>query len=374
MKRSLLRLLVVVVAAFALSLIGSAAFAQSGSATAPLSGVVVDKDGGIMPGVTVVVKNTATGVSSPAVVTNEAGLFRIAALEPGTYTVTVSLTGFKTAVLNEVKVTTGTPADVGKVTLEVGQVSETVEVTAHAEVVQTQATAITSTIDANQIRNLPLITKNALNFVTFLPGVDTGGTHSQRSSTVAGLPQTSLAISIDGVNTQDNYNKSTDGFFSTITPSVDAVEEVTVSTATPGADSSGQGAVQIKFITRSGTNKYTGSLYEYHRNPSLNANTYFNIVNHLDKNNIKLNQYGGNAGGPIMLPGMDGHGRAFFFVNYEELRQPSEITRTRNVIADPARLGNLTYTTGGVTRTVNVMAVAAANGQITTFDPTVSKY
>ncbi len=372
MSRRLPRLGIVAVAGFSLSLIGSAAFAQS-SATAPLSGVVVDKDGGVMPGVTVVVKNNATGVTSPAVVTNGAGLFNVAALEPGTYTVTVSLTGFKTAVLNEVKITTGIPADVGKVTLDIGQVSEKVEVTAHAEVVQTQATAITSTIDANQIRNLPLITKNALNFVTFLPGVDTGGTHSQRASTVAGLPQTALAISIDGVNTQDNYNKSTDGFFSTITPSVDAVEEVTVSTATPGADSSGQGAVQIKFVTRSGTNRYTGSLYEYYRDPKLNANSYFNIVNHLSKNNIKLNQYGGNVGGPIVLPGMDGHGRAFFFVNYEELRQPSEITRTRVVMNDSARQGDFKYASGGVTRTVNVMAVAAANGQITTFDPTISK-
>ena len=299
MNRSLFRLCVAV-SALALSLWGSAAFGQG--ATAPLSGVVVDKDGGVMPGVTVVVKDNGTGANLAPVVTNGSGLFTVPSLNPGLYTVTVSLTGFKTTVLSDVKVTTGVPTNVGNVVLNVGSLSETVEVTANAEVVQTQATSITSTLDANQIKNLPLITKNALNFVTFLPGVDTGSTHSQRASTVAGLPQNTLAISIDGVNTQDNFNKSTDGFFSIITPSVDAVEEVTVSTATPGADSSGQGAVQIKFVTRSGTNKYTGSIFEYYRDPKMNANSYFNIVNGLSKALIKLHQYGGNVGGPIMLP------------------------------------------------------------------------
>jgi hypothetical protein len=336
-----------------------------------MSGVVIDKDGGVMPGVTVVVKNDGTGINQPPAVTNADGAFTVAALEPGTYTVTVSLSGFKTVVLNDVKIITATPTSL-KITLEIGQLTEVVNVTANSEVVQTQSTTISSTIDANQIKNLPLITKNALNFVTFLPGVDTSASsHNQRSSTVAGLPQTALAITIDGVNTQDNFNKSTDGFFSIITPSVDAIEEVTVSSATPSADASGQGAVQIKFTTKSGTNKYTGSMYEYYRNPSLNANTYFNIINNLPKNNIKLNQYGGNVGGPIVLPGMDGHNKAFFFANYEEFRQPSEITRTRTVMTPLPMTGVFTYTASGVTRQINVLQLGVANGFPSTADPTV---
>ena len=78
------------------------------------------------------------------------------------------------------------------------------------------------------------------------------------------------------MNSQDNYNRTGDGFFSRVRPSLDAVEEVTVSTATPGAESGGQGAIQIKFVTRSGNNEYHGSLYEYMRNPVLNANDWFN--------------------------------------------------------------------------------------------------
>jgi hypothetical protein len=370
MSRSLFRLLC---SAFALvSLTGTLALAQTGSAAAPISGVVIDKDGGVMPGVTVVVKNNGTGVSLPPAVTNADGVFTVASLEPGAYTVTVSLSGFKTVVLNDVKVITATPTNL-KVTLEIGQLTEVVNVTANSEVVQTQSTTVSSTIDANQIKNLPLITKNALNYVTFLPGVDTGGTHSQRASTVAGLPQTSLAITIDGVNTQDNFLKSTDGFFSIITPSVDAIEEVTVSSATPGADSSGGGAVQIKFTTRSGTNKFTGSLFEYYRDPWMNANTYFNTLNHLPKNNIVLNQYGGNVGGPIVMPGYNGRNKAFFFVNYEEFRQPSEITRVRTVMTSLPRTGVITYTAaGGATQQVNVLQLAAANGFTSTPDATIS--
>jgi hypothetical protein len=369
MSRSLFRLCVVALLALSFSMVSSLASGQG--ATAPLSGVVVDKDGGVMPGVTVVVKDNASGANLPAVVTNEAGLFTVASLNPGAYTVTVSLTGFKTAVVNDVRVTTGVPANIGKVTLDVGQISETIEVTANAEVVQTQATAITSTLSSNQIKNLPLITKNVLNFVTFLPGVDTGGTHSQRASTVAGLPQNTLAISIDGVNSQDNFNKSTDGFFSIITPSVDAIEEVTVSTATPGADASGQGAVQIKFVTRSGTNKYAGSIYEYYRHPKMNANSFFNIVNKLAKNNIVLHQYGGNIGGPIVLPGYNGRGKAFFFQNMEEFYQPSEITRTRVVMNSDARNGIFTYTAAGATQRINVLDVGAAGGYPSTMDPMI---
>ncbi len=124
---------------------------------------------------------------------------------------------------------------------------------------------------------LPLVARNALNFVVFLPGVDTSASnHSQRSSTIMGLPQSTLSITVDGANVQDKYTRSGDGFFANLQPRLDMVEEVTVSSATSGAESSGQGAVQIKFVTRSGTNKFVGSAYAYTRHQNLNTNNYFN--------------------------------------------------------------------------------------------------
>ena len=107
-----------------------------------------------------------------------------------------------------------------------------------------------------------------------LPGVDTAS--SNRNSTISGLPRSAINITLDGVNVQDNNNKSTEGLFSLISPRLDAIEEVTVSTATAGADSTGSGAVQIKFITRQGTNKLQGSAYLFLRDPRWNSNYWFN--------------------------------------------------------------------------------------------------
>ena len=110
---------------------------------------------------------------------------------------------------------------------------------AAAEIVQTQSSAISTTIDSKQINSLPLVSRNALDFVTFLPGVQTASTN--RNSIINGLPQSSINITLDGVNSQDNYLKTTDGFFARISPRLDAVEEVTVTTAGQGADSNGAG-------------------------------------------------------------------------------------------------------------------------------------
>jgi hypothetical protein len=364
------RLIAAVCAAIAV-MTSAPAWAQSGSAKADLSGTVVDSGGGVLPGATVDVKNNATGVLSTTV-TNTSGTFAVPALDAGTYTVTISMQGFKTSVTTDVQLVTATPRSL-KVTLEVGAVSQTVEVKGGAQLVQTQSTTISSTINADKIQNLPLVTRNALNFVVFLPGVDTStSNHLQRSSTIMGLPQSAISISIDGVNVQDNYTKTTDGFFANIRPQLDMVQEVTVSTATPSADSAGQGAIQIKFVTRSGTNKFDGSAYEYFRNPALNTNNYFNIKNNLPKNDVKLNQFGARAGGPIVIPGLiDLHDRAFYFVNYEEFRLPSTNTRTRTILNPLAQNGLFQYSVAGAVQTVDLLALAAKNGQTSTFDPTV---
>ena len=196
---------------------------------------------------------------------------------------------------------------------------------------------------------LPLVARNALNFVVFLPGVDTSSAnHSQRSSTIMGLPQSTLSITVDGANIQDKYTRSGDGFFANLQPRLDMVEEVTVSSATSGADSSGQGAVQIKFVTRSGTNKFVGSAYAYTRHQNLNTNNYFNTRNSLPKNVLILNQYGAREGGPIVIPGVyDGRGKAFFFFNMEQLRFPLSNTRTRGILSPQAQQGIFRYAVGG---------------------------
>ena len=369
MKRSLKQLALAVVLA---SLWSAAAFAQ-GSTTASLSGVVVDSGGGVIPGATVLVRNNATGTTFE-VVTNQTGAFSVPALDAGTYTVTVSLAGFKTAVITDVRLLAAVPADV-KVSLELGSIEETITVRGGSELVQTRSTAVSSTMTVDQIQNLPLPTRNVVNFATFLPGVNTTGVN--RDSNFQGLPDSAVAIVLDGVNNNENYNKSTEGLFAMVTPRQDAIEAVTITTATPGSDSGGHGAVTIRFVTRSGTDRFSGSLYEYHRDRSLNTNYYFNEIRDLPKANVTINQYGGRAGGPIVIPGVyDGRGKAFFFANYEEFRMPNEFSRTRNILHPAAQAGIFRYavTVGGqqVIREVNLYQLAGANGQLVTPDPTVA--
>ena len=343
----------------------SPTFAQTG--TSSITGNVTDESGGVIPGATVVVAD-AQGKTFNTV-TNTQGSFSIPALTPGTYTVTVTLEGFKKAVVDNVRVITGTPASVS-VKLAIGALSETVTVRSTTDLVNTQSATVTATLNADQLNRMPTSSRNALNAVTFLPGVNTTGVN--RNSTVNGLPESMLNITLDGVSNQDNFLKSTDGFFASVYPRQDSVEQVTVTTAVAGANLGGSGAVTIAFTTRSGTNRHSGSGYEYWRRPSLNTNNWINERNGLPKNQTKLDQYGARTGGPIVLPGLyDGSGKAFYFFHYEELRFPNNFTRTRSIMNPTTFDGTFFYDVSGERRSVNVMDLARANGQIATFDPQV---
>jgi hypothetical protein len=366
MNRSVLRagLSALLIALFCAA--GTLAYAQGGQA---ISGTVVDTSGAVIPGADVSAKHAGTNVVSNAV-SNSEGQFSIPSLPIGTYVVTVTLSGFKTVIIQNVVLTAGAGANV-KASMEVGGVSEQVTVSSSSEIVQTQSSGVSTTVNTNQITKLPLTTRSAMDFVNMLPGVSTPS--GNRNATVNGLARTAINITLDGVNIQDNTNKGTsgnDGFFAIVSPRLDAIEEVTVSSAGQGADATGNGAVQIKFTTRSGTNNFSGSGYEYYRSDKLNANTWFNNRNGVAKPKLKQNQTGFRVGGPIVIPGLyDGHNKAFFFANYEELRQPSDTTRNRNVLNTAAQNGQFSYAGGSV----NVLALAAANGQTSTVDPTIGK-
>src|ERR1051326_1555666 len=141
-------------------LAAASAFAQGAVTKSSLGGVVQDSSGGVVPGASVVIVNVATGVKNETV-TNETGNFVVPALDPGTYEATVSLEGFKTVKIEKIVLVAGTTASL-TAKLEVGTTSETVNVTAHTELVDTTSTTVASTIRADQIQALPLVTKNAM--------------------------------------------------------------------------------------------------------------------------------------------------------------------------------------------------------------------
>jgi hypothetical protein len=387
------------------------------STTGSIAGSVTDAHGAVVPNAAVTATNTATGKVSTAQ-TNDSGNYTIKPVDaPGVYTVTVEATsGFKTAQVTGVKVDIGTPATVN-VALEIGTKQETVTITGGGEVIQTQTATIGTTLTGRQITDIPTASRDALDLVLGLPGVTTVG--RPRQSSVNGLPKGALNITIDGINVQDNLLKSNDGFFTYIRPRTDAISEVTVSTSNPGAESSGEGAFQIKFATQGGGNQYHGGGYWYYRTPGLNSNYWFNnrdlppdpISGKAPRTDIILNQPGFKIGGPISIPKLfSGKDKAFFFANYEEFRLPESTFRTRTIVSalaqagtyrflsstfDPSGIsatspgsGTVTCTGSGASRVCSlsvyqVIANALANptfvtanpgvvGAFTTADPTVS--
>lgn len=358
------------VAAVLLSLLAAApAFAQ-GVASSSITGVVVDNSDSVVPGATVLAKSDSTGAEFQAV-TGSNGAFSIPALNPGTYTVTVSLSGFKTAVVKGVVVTAGGPATI-RPKLEVGGLEETIIVATGSEVVQTQSAAVATTLNTKAITTLPLSSRSTLNFVQFLPGVQVPQGGSVRSAQINGLPQSSVNITLDGVNIQDNTNKTGDGMFAIVSPRLDAIEEVTVTSGAQGAESNAQGAVQIKFTTRSGSNSFSGSGYHFFQSDKLNTNTYANEARKLPKGKEKLNQPGFRLGGPVWIPGLfDGRDKLFFFFNFEDSRSPNTITTNSTILLPDAANGLFRYPNGPAGG-INLYQLAAANGHAATPDPTIA--
>jgi hypothetical protein len=364
------------------------AYGQAGGTTTSLTGLVVDSSGGVMPGVDVVAKNNATAGLSQTV-TDGSGRFSIPSLQPGTYTVTISLTGFKTVVLPDVQVITATPTSV-KAVLEIGKIEESVVVTGATEIVQTQTAAVQTTIVVQQIQALPLVTHTALDYVVNLPGVSLGANGGSRASTINGLNNMNINITLDGVNVQDNNNKNGDGFFMYIRPMMDSIEEITVSASTPDAASAAQGAQQIRMTTRAGTNRFSGSVYDSWRNqagtnekdllartqhPSwiwrLNTPYWFNkrdrpktAAGDYFIDDVRLSTPGFRVGGPAIKD------KLFYFFNSEWFLLPQTVARTRYILTADAQAGLFSYPAadGSGTKTVNLYSIAGGSA-----DPTIAK-
>lgn len=354
-------------------------FAIQAQVAGSISGTIKDPSGAIIPGATIQIKGEA-GQEFTAT-TNQDGYFVVPGVPAGTptYTVTISAPNFKTAVIKNVKVDVATPTSVNTM-LEAGKIEETVVVTSGGEVLQTETATVGTTITGRQILETPIQSRDALDLVTLLPGTATVG--SVRTSSINGLPKSALTIQIDGVDVQDNFLKSSDGFFTFIRPRIDAIDEVTVSTASPGAESSGDGAVGIRFATRRGTDSYKGSAFWQHRDEGLNATNFQSNYLKQTKTKLRLNQFGGSFGGPLPFfnfgeggPMFDsGKGKRYFFVNYERFHlNEASPTRTRQVLTAEAQLGVFRYGAGGA-NTVNVLNLAANSGLglVGTIDPTVN--
>ncbi len=300
-----------------------AAFAQATTGT--LRGTVLDPNGQAVPGVSIVAKNQATGVSSPTTTTTESGNFFITNLLPGPYSLTVTSTsGFKTATVSDIAVRLGLETEV-PINLEVGTASEVVTIVAGADEVAQTTSEISSNFESRKVTDLPSnaagggIDTLALNAPGVIPS-NLGGTNTNGTAlSVNGNRARSNNFTIDGT---DNNDLSIGGpsFF---VSNQDLVQEFQIVTNNFSAEyGRNQGAV-VNIITKAGTNRFSGSAFEYHRNSSsLDALTNLECRDPTRSRRDKFisNVFGGTIGGPIVKD------RAFFFGSYQGIRQRQSFT------------------------------------------------
>src|ERR1017187_3215282 len=318
--------------------------------TSRLDGTVTDAQGAVVPAAQVVVTQTATSQTFHATA-DDKGYWVLPSLQTGTYKVTVTHPGFKIATNDNVVIDAGVPATVN-MSLAVGAATEMVEVTAGATIVQTDSATVSSTLQGRQVNDLPFTSHNVTELIASQPG--TQNSDGVRYATINGLPQTTINITIDGINVQDNATKSNpDGIFNAVQPRTQAIEEMNMSTAAAGADSTGEGAVQIRFVTKGGTNQFHGGLYETNRNSAFEACAFFNCLQGTGKDRINLNEYGFTIGGPVLK------NKLFFFESFEFFDLPQSFPETGTWLTPTAAGGVFTYSASGAVKTVNLYTLAA---------------
>ncbi len=340
--------------------------------TGAISGIVTDPSDALIPGATVQLTDEATGITHETV-TNGSGAFQFPNLNSGTYAVRVTLSGFQTAVYNKVAVESSRTTDL-RIKLSVGAATETVTVSGASPILETTQNIVATTIPRKEVVELPLGSRDAFGLARLVPGaVAPSGVGNGGSTHYNGMPGGTINPTIDGVNNSSNGFKSGGtSFFDTVPARLGAVEEVTVESAGLGGGAGVEGGVNLKFVTRRGTNKYHASGFDEAQNDRFNANRYFNSSRGLAKPRVRQHDFGFNAGGPL-VPVDKWRDKMFLFINYEEQWLPLTQTRSNTILTEEARQGIFRYqTAAGEQRTVNLYSIAAASGFQSTPDPLIA--
>ena len=328
---------------FALSLFVSIpAHAQVVGAT--LSGTISDPSGGVVVNATITATNTATAAVR-TVMSDSAGFYTIPNLVPGSYEVKVTATGFSTAVQSNLALAVGQQQQLN-FSMKVGATATTVQVTEAAPQIDLTSSAVSGQVESETVRELPLNGRDWTSLAVLQPGVKQIETQmafatSARGNrgfggelTVSGQRSTFNNYRIDGVTIND-YAMAGPGNVVGLVLGVDAVEEFQVLTGGFPAEYGRATGGVVNAITRSGTNQFHGSVYEFLRNSALDSNDYFTRAAGKKKPPFKRNQFGATAGAPIIK------NKLFVFADYEGLRQTKGITSSSTVFSDGVHNGFL---------------------------------
>src|SRR6185369_11854104 len=316
-----------------LLLLAMPAFAQSGGTT--VRGTVKDPQGNLVKGATVTITDPARNFTRTQS-TNEDGAYIFTAIPPGTYRLEVTAQGFKTASASGLVALVDTPT-VRDVELEIGAVSETVDVTSAAEAaINTSDASLGNSFERKRITELPLNANNVVGLLSLQPGVTRGGS-------VNGGRADQSNITLDGVDVneqQDGLDVITDeAFASVLRVTRDSLQEFRVTTTNPNAEQGRSSGAQVSLVTRSGSNQWHGSLFEIHRNTITTANDFFNNAAGVERPQLLRNIFGGSVGGPIKKD------RAFFFFTYEGFREATATSVVREVPLPTLGQGIVRYRT-----------------------------
>src|ERR1700674_1374338 len=337
-------------ACFALAMSGAAA----GQATTSLRGTVTDPTGSAVAGARVVLANSESKTERSAT-TGDQGGYQFLFLLPGTYTLTVSAAGFQRYEITGVQLLVNTPATINA-QLKVGGATETVTVTSEQPALNMVDASIGNSFEEKQVKQVPLEGRNVPDLLSLQAGVAYTGNRNDidrdqdtRNGAVNGARSDQSNITLDGVDVNDQANGY--AFTSVLPVTLDSVQEFRVTTTNYGADQGQGSGAQVTLVTKSGTNQFHGSAYEYVRNSFTSANDYLvkgAQIRDGDPNKpLKLNRniFGVSLGGPIQRD------RLFFFANYEGTREREEQSAVRSIPTPSLCQGNLSYqnVNGGIT-------------------------
>ena len=327
-------------------------FAQSSSAS--LQGTVTDQSGSAIPGATVVLVD-AESKTERSTTTGTRGEYRLLGLPPGTYSLKVTAKSFARYEQTALHLLVNTPAT-ANIELKVGAVNESVTVTSEAPALNMVDASIGNSFDQTQVRQIPIEGRNVPDLLSLQAGVaytgnrpDIDKNQDTRSGSVNGARSDQSNISLDGVDVNDQSNGY--AFTSVLPVTLDSVQEFRVTTTNYNADQGEGSGAQVSLVTKSGSNNFHGSLYEYHRNTLTSANDYFvkgaEIRNGQPNVPDKLirNIFGASVGGPIQKD------RLYFFLNYEGTRQREQQSTVRTIPTPSLCQGNIQYinVNGGIT-------------------------
>lgn len=326
------------------ALLSVASVAWGQAATGRIFGTVVDQQAASIPGASVTVTNEATQVSNKAT-TNDEGYFEVLDLPIGTYTVTVEREGFTKYVTTANKLLINESLKL-EITLKVGTPTEVITVESQATQVETENPTLGQSVTSRPIVDLPLNGRNVLDLALLQPGVteknpDAGG---QGTFSVAGGRPDSITYLLDG-----GLNNELMGNGVVLNPNPDTIAEFKILTSDYTAEYGRNGAGVISVVTKSGANTLHGSAFDFARNTDFDANSFFNIIDGLNRNDLKRHQFGGTLGGPITIPHViNGKDRFFFFFSYQGQRQTETQVESQITTFTPGELqGNFSQAVSG---------------------------